>query len=480
MSAKSASADGVELSPEELARLAEEMARLVVEHVVHPEATPYSGASREAIDALLLEEPPVEPLGPDALVAAVRDGLFPHSRDYRHRLHFGHQRPAPLAAAAIADLAVSALNPGSQTYEASPYAAALEKRVLRWMAELAGFPSESAAAFTNGGSESNLTALLCARDAAARANDGRAPLVFTSAEAHYSIVRAAHVLGLGEEAVVRVPTGAKMALDPEALRREMAAAEASGKRPIAVVAVSGSTGCGAFDDLRAVGGVARAHGAWLHVDGAHGASLLLSPSLRDRLAGLDEADSVAWNAHKMLWVAPPCGILLVRRRRDLRLALAPGLGRASYVVPDARILEELDRDVEDHLHWTLATTRLCMGLKIYAALVVYGLSGLRRRIERTVELTRALHRLVEESPDFEALGAPEVNILCFRHTGGDDAHNRRLRDRLARAGATYLTGTELAGRYWLRATLMSENITEDSLVELLDVVRAAAVAKTVD
>jgi L-2,4-diaminobutyrate decarboxylase len=188
----------------------------------------------------------------------------------------------------------------------------------------------------------------------------------------------------------------------------------------------------------------------------------------------------------MFWVAPPCGVLLVRRRRDLAYALAPGLAEASYVVPDQAALARLDADEDDLLHWTLATTRLCMGLKIYAALAVYGLSGLRHRIERLCELSRALHRLVSESPDFAALVEPEANIVCFRHRppalAGDepaiDVHNRRLRQAIARGPATYLTGVAIGGRYWLRATLMNENITAASLPALLAIVRETALSLT--
>ncbi|GAB4513607.1 MAG: lysine decarboxylase DesA [Haliangiales bacterium] len=493
--------DDVELSAVELRALAHQVTELVIQKIMSPNANTVSSATRAELDELLMSAPPADGCGAGALVQMIRDHLFPHTREYRHPLHFGHQRPAPLAATVVADLAVGALNPSVTMFEGGPYAFALERRVIRWMCELAGFSTESDPAsdgvMVSGGSEANLTALLCARERAVRERDsqpdGRRQLVFTSADAHYSVARAAHVIGLGMESVVPIAVNQRREIEPQLLARAMHAAAARGDVPIAVVATAGTTSVGAFDDLRACGAVAREHNAWFHVDGAHGASALLHPTLRRKLDGVALADSLTWDPHKLMWVAAPCSVLLVRERANLTLALQPGMTSATYLVPTER-----GPDPQQDLTTfgtTIACTRYATAVRVYAAFLVYGQAGLARRLERMCTLAEHLFYEAQAYDGMSVLTRPDLNIVCLRHlprgiaeprddddTARANAHTRRVREKLAQGSQAYVTGVDIDGHYWLRAQLMSENITKASITALLRLVTrtSAALADDLD
>lgn len=471
--------DDVELAPDEIRALFHAVADLLASRIACPAPGTISGASRQEIEALLPEEAPRQGLGADALVRAIRDEYLVHVRDYRHPLHYGHQRPAPLAATAIADLAAQVLNPTVTMYEGGPYSVSLEKRVLRWLTDLIGFPRSAGGTLVAGGAEATLTALLCARERARLAGRTERPVIFASDQVHYSVERAAHILGLGAGALRKVPSDARLSLDVDRLDAMMEAAARAGEAPLAVVATAGTTGTGSFDDLRAAGRVAEKHGAWFHVDAAHGGAAAIAPALRALLDGIEHADSVVWNPHKLLWVASPCSAILVRRRRDLAIALAPGVRTASYVVSRSTdILDDPDEDPDEPLRWTIACTRYFSALRVYAAFLVYGADGLARRLVRMCALAQDLHAAADAHGSFVTLVKPAFNVTCFRfvppgaHRSPEalDAVNESLRDRLARGTEAYLTGVKIHGRYWLRAQFMSENITPASNRKLLEIV----------
>jgi glutamate/tyrosine decarboxylase-like PLP-dependent enzyme len=468
--------DELELDEPVLRRLAEEVAQLFVADVVGPATTTLEMIEPAELAAKLIAEPPETGLGANALLPMLHDFLR-HGRNFRHRRHFGHQKPAPLAASSLANLLADERNNGAAVYEGSPYAVVLERHVVGWMARLAGFPDDAAGSFVNSGSEANLTALLCARDAAWRQNRA-ARHIFVSADAHYSVARAAHILGLGEDAIVKIPVDERGAM-------RLGELEAAMDRPgIAVVATAGTTSVGAIDRLPEIARLARQRNLWLHVDAAHAGSLLLSPKLRGLLDGIELADSLSWNPHKMMWVAAGCSLVLLRRRRDLTLAMAPGLADASYVVrhPD-KVAADADAMPDDPVQWNLATSRPLHALKVYANLVVYGLDGLRRRLERCQELTAVMYQQVRAAADFEVLQEPMLNLLCFRHLPADlrgdeaalDRHNVRVRELLTAGREAALTGTRIAGRYWLRAVVMSAAVSEAAFAEVLDQIRAVDV-----
>lgn len=468
-----------DLPPAEMEALIAEAAAALLARLCHPPKVTVATLDRARIEAMLPATPPGTGGGAMRLRQILQEEFLPLVRDYRHPLHLGHQRPAPSFASFYADMAAAAFNPTVTMFEGGPYSVAVEGRVLAWMKALAGYPADSVATLVNGGADANLTALMVARDAMLATGVPREKLCVLAGEhAHYTIARSLHVLGL-PAAMVNVASRADLSLDPLALADAAAAAQATGRVVMAIVAAAGSTANGAFDDLVALRRVADAGGAWLHVDAAHGGAALLSPRLRPLVDGLAAADSLVINPHKMFFVSAPCSVLLCRRRAAFAASLGIGLDSADYVLPDPRDLV-MQSDGDEPLRWTLSCTRFFSAFRLYAAISAYGIDGIAARIEHCCARTRELAAILADAPDFEILAPPAFNMLCFRYRPAGvaesalDALNKRLRRTLAAGPEAYLTGCGANGAYWLRAQIMGAWVESESLADLPDILRRTA------
>lgn len=375
------------------------------------------------------------------------------------RLHhpacMGHQVAVPLPPAAVADFVTGAINNGAAIREMAPPGVALERVLVRWMAGKIGWDvagGEGGGALVSGGSLANLTALLAARaHAAPDAWERGAPsdlAVLAPESSHYSVARALGVLGLGAAALVPVATDERLRMRATDLPAALARARTAGRRPIALVANAVCTASGLHDPLEAAGAFCREHGLWFHVDAAHGASALLAPTLRARLRGIERADSVVWDAHKMLQTSSLCAAVLVRRPATLESAFR---AEASYLGdPGAEVAED-DRDP-----WTrtLECTRPVLALKLFLNLAAYGESGLGARVAALYDAARRFHAMLAAMPGVTCLAEPESNILCFR-VGGAAIDQSALRRRVLAEGSAYLTQTTIHGEVWLRLTVMN-------------------------
>ncbi len=422
---------------------------------------------------------PADEVWADAWVRVAGEAIQLH-----HPMYLGHQVAPPLPHAVLADAMTSFLNQSVAVWEMSPTGTMVERQVIRWMKELLGYPETSDGTLVSGGSAANLTGLLAAREArfprswtaGIAKTEAEHAIVLVSGQAHYSIERAVGLMGLGSEAVRPVPErDGKM--DVAALERMIRDATGAERRPIlAVVATASSTATGAFDDLDAIADVCEREGVWLHVDGAHGASFLCSPELRGRLAGIERADSVAWDPHKMMFMPISTGAIFVRDQRHLDAAFQQSAPYLFHV----REGEERSSDIGKR---TLQCSRRVDALKLWICLRHYGLGHFARLQEQTVRNTATLHRLLAEADDFEPMHAPEANILCFRHlpeqvrgwdAGRVDTFQARLRERYNASGKGWITATVLGGRRVLRVTLMNPNTRTEHLRGLLDGLREEA------
>lgn len=421
------------------------------------------------------------PMGGRPLAAVVdrlaRDVVADANR-LAHPMYVGHQVSAPLPAAIWTEALIGALNQSVAVHEMSPTATAVEGQVLRWMADLAGLGPRAGGTLTSGGTEATFAALLAARSRAipdvwTHGVGAEPPVVVCGEHAHYAVTRAAGAMGLGLAHVVQVPSR-DWRLDVDALRRTLADLAASNRRVMAVVATAGSTATGSFDDLDAVADACAPHDAWLHVDGAHGASALLAEGHGDRLRGLGRAHSLAWDPHKMLLLPLSAGVVLVRDERWLEGAFAQ---KAPYlfhgVADDARIVDQGIRSFQ--------CSRRADALKLWVAFQRYGADGLGALYAHLCATTARLHARLAAHPRFAPLHAPESNILCFRWTGADDrpdvdARQLRLRERYNASGAGWITTTVLDGRRVLRVTIMNPRTGDAELAALVDGLDAVGAA----
>jgi L-2,4-diaminobutyrate decarboxylase len=403
------------------------------------------------------------------LAALVRT-ILDNSNRLHHPRYMGHQVAVPLVPAAVANLIDGVLNNGMAVYEMGPAATAIERGVVGWMRARVGgaFATQGDGVLTHGGSLGNLAALLACRERVApgswRAGAPQDAVVLVSAAAHYSIARAVAIMGLGAGAVRAVATDEALRMRPDALARALAEARAEGRRVLAVCANAGATPNGAYDPLRPIGELCRSEGLWLHVDGAHGASALLSPRHRGRLDGVELADSLTWDTHKMLGT-PTLACALLLRDRD---ALA-----RTFEQDAPYLLEGDDKPGVDVGHWTLECTKAALGLKLFFNLATLSERGLGEHVARLYDAAASFHDQIARAPGFHTLAPPEANIVCFRY-GDDGPTQDHVRARLVADGSFYLTRTTIAGRPWLRLVIMNPLTTAADIEALLARIRELA------
>ncbi|MDF2709420.1 MAG: aminotransferase class I/II-fold pyridoxal phosphate-dependent enzyme, partial [Nonomuraea muscovyensis] len=400
-----------------------------------------------------------------------------------------HLHCPPLAVAVAADLAVSALNPSLDSWDQAPAATEMETLLLRELAALVGYPPGAAGVVTSGGTESNLMGLMLARDQVLGRTSGR-PVqlggvpaggprarIFASAAAHFSVRRSAALLGLGEDAVVSVAVDRNLRMDPDALAGALRASAGRGEVPVAVVATAGTTDTGAIDPLGTCAALAAEHGAWLHVDAAYGGGALLSDRLAPLVAGIELADSVSLDWHKLGWQPVAAGVFLVRREETYE-SLAR---RAVYLNP----ADDEEAGYPSLLGRSLRTTRRADAFKIAVTLRTLGRDGLGRLVDACHDLARAGAEAVRAHPRLELHADPILTAFLFSYVPGDPARadqvNAGLRRRLLREGRAVVGRTELPGdgpgRVRLKLTLLNPHTTVDQVERLLHAVAAAGQAE---
>jgi aromatic-L-amino-acid decarboxylase len=346
-------------------------------------------------------------------------------------------------------------------------ASEVEVQAVRWAGELVGFEGE-AGSFTSGGTISNLTALTAARERAAPGSrhdgvSGRLAL-YCSTEVHYSVVRAAELLGIGSSWVRALPIDEHRRLRPEAVGTAIDADRAAGITPVAVIATAGTTLTGAVDRVDTLADVCAGREVWLHVDGAYGLPAARTPSGAPLFRGIERADSVTIDAHKWLYLPKACGVVLVRSRADLAAALGH---EGSYLPHDREELHAADI--------TLEYSRPFRALKFWLALRVHGAAAFLAEIERNLLQARLLYRRVSASPDLEPLPhEPQLSIVPFRHApegvADFDAHNTEIVRRLQEGGEFWVAHARIDGHVYIRPCIVNFRTSDDDILAFVDCV----------
>jgi aromatic-L-amino-acid decarboxylase len=414
----------------------------------------------------------------DVVATALRD-VLPYAMGNGHPAFFGWVNPPPAPAGVLASLAAAAMNPSVVAGDHADVH--LERTVVRWLAELVGFPhAPGGGLLTSGASAATIVCLAGARERALRAaghdvrRDGLAGaprlVAYVPAEAHSCVRRALELLGLGSNAMRDVPLAAG-GLDADALRAAVAADRASGALPALLVGSAGTVNTGAIDPLDAMAGVAAEEGLWFHVDGAYGAFGVLDPAIAARYRGMDRADSLVLDPHKWLGVPVDAGCALVRRGDDLRDAF-------SLIPPYLR--QDTGADAGTFAEYGPEQTRPFRALKTWATIASRGRAGIAAQVARANALARELAALVEGEDELELAAAPETSIVAFRArpagcpAARNDDVNRAVPEAVQLRGRAFITGTVYEGRETLRACILHPGTGPDHLETLVAEVLATA------
>ena len=404
--------------------------------------------------------------------------ILQSGQNLHHPGYIGHQVPASTPLAALFDAVGAVTNQVMATYEMGPWATAVDCAVVSALCEKIGWRPEIAGGIlTSGGSLANLTALLTARNVSIpgcwETGIPDDVVLVTHPDAHYSISRSGGILGTGTQQVIRAPLTEQRRIAPDRLDRQIGALKGDGRRIMAVVSCACATPIGAFDDLIAVADVCSKHEIWLHVDAAHGGSTLMSLRHRHKLNGIERADSVVWDAHKMLFVPALCAAVLYKRREHRFETFRQD---APYLFdPSDPGIAEYDSGIS-----TIECTKRALGFGLWGVWSLFGEQLFEQIVDRTFERGHQLWQLLHDADDFEVLHEPECNIVVFRHIPARlagacdevlDRYQFELRTRLIRSGDFYIVQAMLNNRSTLRAVIMNPLTTEAHLRGLLKAIR---------
>jgi glutamate/tyrosine decarboxylase-like PLP-dependent enzyme len=441
---------------------------------VRPELEP------ESVRAALAAVDFGKAISPDSALDFVVGLMRKYQTHNAHPRYFGLYDPATTTMGIAAETLAAAFNPQLAVWSQSPAAVEIEQQLVRAFGERFGYrAAHTDGTFTSGGAEANHTAVLTALvrafpDFAAkglRALDSQ-PVLYVSAEAHHSLLKAARMCGLGSDAVREIPVDERFRMDVGALSRQIARDRSRWFAPFMVVATAGTTNAGAIDPLEAVADVAEGAGLWLHVDAAWGGAAALVPEMRHLLKGAERADSITFDPHKWLSVPRGAGLYLTRHIEIL--------GQTFGVQPAYMPLKKTEgMNVVDPFKHSMQWSRRFIGLSVFLSLLVAGWDGYAAAMRHQVEMARHLRRELERA-GWEVVNDPSLAVVCFfdraRAEGGDADYLEAVAEHVRASGAAWVSTTLVAGRPVLRACVTNyrtERTDVDALVEALVKARGA-------
>jgi glutamate/tyrosine decarboxylase-like PLP-dependent enzyme len=437
------------------------------------------------IRAALDEPTPRGPTEAELVYRQFREQILPYPNGNIHPCFWGWVMGTGTPLAMLADMLASGMNPHLAGYDQAP--TLVERQVIRWMADLLGFPPESSGLLVSGGTVANLVGLAVARNARAgydvRSEGLQRPgaprlLVYGSSETHSWSKKACELLGLGDSAFRRLPVDAEYRVDLAALRAAIGRDREAGHRPICVIGNAGTVNTGATDDLRALAAICREQDIWFHVDGAFGAFAALAPSLRASVAGMEQADSIAVDLHKWGYLPFDVGLALVRH---------PEAHRATFAT-SSRYLDATPRGIVaggfPFADLGLQLTRGFRALKVWMSLKAQGADLWGRLVEQNVAQARRLRERIEAEPRLELLAPVPLNVVCFRYVRPGLADtalnplNEEILLQVQERGIAVPSSTVLDGRFAIRVAITNHrtrlediDIFVDAVVEMGDALR---------
>jgi len=427
--------------------------------------------------------PPEHGLPLEGLLPQLDAAILPGVTHWNHPGFFAYFPSNSTLPSVLADLVAAGLGVQGMSWQTSPAATELEEVTMEWLRQLVGLPPTFSGVIQDTASTATLIALLCARERTTRHGQARGGLqaettpltVYASEMAHSSIEKAALLAGLGRDNLRLLPTDDAHALRAEALEEALQADVEAGRRPCAIVATVGSTGTTAIDPVARIGELARARGAWLHVDAAMAGTAMACPELRWMWEGVEQADSVVWNPHKWLGIGFDCTAYHVRDPDHLVRVMATD---PSY------LRTAQDGAVKNYRDWGIALGRRFRSLKVWFVLSTLGAEGIRAEVRRHLGLARWLADQIDAAPGWERLAPVPLQTVTFRHSrpGLDaarlDAHNLALARAINASGKAYLTPAVVKGVQTLRVSIGATGTTSEDVAALWARLRDTAATLT--
>ena len=468
------------MTPEEFRRHGRAVVDWIADYYERIESFPVLSQARPGeLRAALPAAAPQHGESFDAMLDDVARLILPGITHWQSPNFFAYFPANSSGPAVLGELLAAGLGVQGMLWATSPACTELETHVLDWMVDMLALPPTFKSSGPGGGviqdsaSSAALCALLAARERATSFVSNRRGcsgdlVAYCSNQAHSSIEKAVKIAGIGRDNLRLIEVDERFALRPELLRQAIAQDRKEGRVPFFVAATLGTTSSNGIDPLGEIGAICRAENLWLHVDAAMAGTAALCPEHRAMHEGIEHADSYCFNPHKWMFTNFDCDCFYVADRTALIDALS--------VLPEYLKNKSTESGaVFDYRDWQVPLGRRFRALKLWFVIRHYGVDGLRHHVRRHVELARRFARWVEDSPRFEVVAPVPLNLVCFRHVGGDTT-TERLLERLNASGRLYLTHTRLNDRYTLRMCIGQTYTEERHVRAAWDLIEETAIA----
>jgi aromatic-L-amino-acid decarboxylase len=449
------------LSREEMIASLDRVSEMILEHFTVLREKPVTRQkTRRELDRILADTFPADGVPIAEMLSVVESHVMSNIMHVDHPRFFAFVPSPGNFVSVLADALVSAFNVFNGTWIEASSAAKIELTVLGWVRDAFGLPESAGGLFVSGGSIANMTAMCAARDHRL-GNSITNGIAYYSDQAHSSIERGLHIVGILKENQRTIPTNKTFAIDEHALTREIEMDIQTGNTPFLIVASAGTTNTGAVDPFEALRRIADQYGLWLHIDGAYGAAAAFSESERGVLGDIRLADSISIDPHKWLFQPYEAAILVVKDR--------------SHLLQTYRVLPEYLQDVKgsdeqpNFCDYGPQLTRSFKAFKVWLSFSVFGKKGLSDAISKGFELARYAEHIIDQSEDLHLVTKAQMAIVCFRY-GNDDHRQAAIAARIASAGYAMVTTTILNGRTVLRLCTINPRTTESDIKNTLDLI----------
>lgn len=423
------------------------------------------------------------PMTDTASVLQELEKLYMEHAVYFHRPKYAAHLNCPIVTPSLlAEQIIAAINTSIDTYDQSLGGTFIEKKVIDWTNSRIGFNQNADGIFTSGGSQSNMMALLAARDhfclerlnhyvfkkgLPAEAGKFR---VFTSEVSHFSFQKNAAFIGLGQDAVIPIAVDENHRMDVVELEKAIRFSIAEGLIPLMVVATCGTTNFGSFDPIFPIAEIANEYGLWLHADAAYGCGLLISNEYAHLIEGINLADSVTVDFHKSFFQSVSCSAFLVKNKQHLNYF--------TYHVDYLNPVTETNEGIPNHINKSMQNTRRFDPLKVWMTLRIMGPQHLGSYFDKPIALAKEVAKYLQENPEFELINLPVLGTLVFRFLpagiSDDDLIgqiNKQIREEIFRSGEAMIAGMSFRGIDYLKFTLLNPTTSLEDIIEILNLIR---------
>ncbi len=425
------------------------------------------------------ESPPDDPEEFSRVMDDFRRIIIPGVTHWQHPSFMAYFPANSSPPSVLAEMLTATLGAQCMIWQTSPAAAELEERMMLWLREMTGLPSEFTGVIQDTASTATLCSILTAREKKSGFITNKSGIidasrlkVYCSTETHSSVDKAVRIAGLGSDNIRRVGVKRDFGMDPDELRKTIEADKAEGLDPLCIIATLGTTSSTAMDPLADIGKVAYEQGVWLHADAAYAGTALLIPEYRWMIDGIEYADSFVFNPHKWMFTNFDCSAYFVKDEAALI--------HTFEILPEYLKTSEASA-VKNYRDWGIQLGRRFRALKLWFVIRSYGVEGLRSMIRNHLALAQGLLKKIEDHPDFEILAPMPLNLICFRFKPkgvSDETELERINSailaRINETGEVFLTHTKLDGRYAIRIVIGQTYVEQTDVDKAWSVIRESA------